>query len=42
MTDENEVTYPSTASSVSFAAGFLVFYIVVVLIVLGIFFKIPF
>lgn len=42
MTNENEVNYPSTAASVSFAAGFLLFYVVVVFIVLGIFFRIPF
>ncbi|HRE11616.1 MAG TPA: hypothetical protein PK605_10310 [Ignavibacteria bacterium] len=42
MKNENEVNYPSTGASTGFALGFLIFYIVVVFSVLGLFFKIPF
>lgn len=42
MENENEVNYPSTGASAGFALGFLIFYVVVVFAVLGIFFKIPF
>ncbi len=42
MNNENDVNYPSTGASTGFAVGFLIFYITVVFIVLGIFFKIPF
>ncbi len=42
MNNDNEVIYPSTGASAGFAVGFLIFYIVVVFSVLGIFFRIPF
>lgn len=42
MNNENEVNYPSTGASMGFALGFLIFYIVVVFSVLGLFFRIPF
>ncbi len=42
MENENIVSYPSTGASAGFAIGFLVFYIVVVFSVLGLFFKLPF
>ena len=42
MKNENDVNYPSTGASTGFAVGFLMFYVVVVFIVLGVFFKIPF
>jgi hypothetical protein len=40
--DDNELKYPSTGSSAGFALGFLIFYLVVVFAVLGLFFRIPF
>ncbi|KXK42248.1 MAG: hypothetical protein UZ05_CHB002003029 [Chlorobi bacterium OLB5] len=42
MENQNEVNYPSTGSSFGYALGFLIFYIIVVFAVLGIFFRIPF
>lgn len=42
MENENNVNYPSTGASAGFAIGFLVFYIVVVFSMLGLFFKMPF
>ena len=42
MENENDVNYPSTGSSLGFALGFLVFYVIIVFAVLGIFFRIPF
>lgn len=42
MENENEVKYPSTGASMSFALGFLICYVIIVFSVLGIFFKIPF
>ncbi len=40
--EDNELKYPSSGSSAGFALGFLIFYAVIVLAVLGIFFRIPF
>jgi hypothetical protein len=40
--EENELKYPPAGSSAGFALGFLIFYVVVVFAVLGIFFRIPF
>jgi len=42
MNNENEVNYPSTGASAGFALGFLIFYVIIVFSVLGIFFRIPF
>ncbi|MFI5211245.1 MAG: hypothetical protein ACHQIH_00035 [Ignavibacteria bacterium] len=42
MTEENDVNYPATGASASFAIGFLIAYVIIVFAVLGIFFKIPF
>jgi len=42
MENENEVKYPSSGASAGFALGFLAFYVIVLFIVLGVFFKIPF
>lgn len=42
MEDENEVIYPGTGKSVSFALGFFIVYVIIVFAVLEIFFGAPF